>query len=240
MQIANDTALENKITNHWLSPLAFVFYFALLKLLILMIFGGGYGYFRDELYYIACSEHLDWGYADHAPLIALITGVGRFLFGDSLSGIHLLPALAGSVKILLTGLIVRELGGKRFAVILSCLCVLFSSDLAIDAFLSMNAFEGVFWMGCVLCFLLVVNRNDPRYWLLFGVLTGIGLMNKHSMLFFGFAMVVGILLTKARSQFANKWIWIGGAVAYAIFLPNLLWEWRPLNFSETSRLRARM
>jgi 4-amino-4-deoxy-L-arabinose transferase-like glycosyltransferase len=226
MPIVNDVALKSTTPNKWLSPLAFIFYFASLKLLIHMIFSGGYGYFRDELYFLACGEHLDWGYADHAPLIALIAKASRAIFGDSLFSIRLFPALAGAVKVLLTGLIVRELGGKRFAVILSCLCVLFSADLAIDGFLSMNAFEGVFWMGCVLCFLLAINRNEPRYWLVFGAIAGMGLMNKHSALFFGFAMVIGIVLTKARSQFAGKWLWIGGAIAFLIFLPNLVWQWR--------------
>jgi len=226
MRIANDHALENTAPNTWLSPLAFIFYFASLKLIVHMIFSSGYGYFRDELYFLACGEHLDWGYVDHAPLIGLIARASRVFFGDSMLSIRLLPAVAGAFKVFLTGLMVRELGGKRFAVILSCLCVLFSSDLAMDGFLSMNAFEGVFWMGCVLCFLRAINRNEPRYWLLFGVLAGIGLMNKHSTLFFGFAMVVGIVLTKARSQFAGKWIWAGGAIALLIFLPNLIWEWR--------------
>ena len=104
---ANDPAIENTIPNRWLSPLAFIFYFASLKLLILMIFSGGYGYFRDELYFLACGEHLDWGYADHAPLIALIARASRAILGDSLFSIRLLPACAGAVKILLTGLIVR-------------------------------------------------------------------------------------------------------------------------------------
>lgn len=116
MRIANDPALGKTVPNKWLSPLAFIFYLALLKLLIHMVFSSGYGYFRDELYYLACGEHLDWGYADHAPLIALIAKASRALLGDSLFSIHLLPALAGAVKILLTGLIVRELGGKRFTI----------------------------------------------------------------------------------------------------------------------------
>ena len=226
MRTANDLVVENETANHWLSPLAFIFYVASLKLLIHLIFSSGYGYFRDELYYLECGEHLDWGYADHAPLIALIAKASRELLGDSLFSIRLLPALAGTFKVVLTGLMVRELGGKRFAVILSCLCVLFSSDLAMDGFLSMNAFEGVFWMGCVLSFLLAINRNEPRYWLVFGVLAGIGLMNKHSTLFFGFAIVTGIVLTQARSQLRSKWLWMGGAVAFLIFLPNLIWQWQ--------------
>jgi hypothetical protein len=228
--ITSMNTLEGEIPGHtcekFLSPLALVIYFALLKLLIHLIFINGYGYFRDELYYLACGDHLDWGYVDHAPLIALISRAVRLFWGDSLFSIRLLPAVAGALKVLLTGLIVRELGGKRFAVVLACLCILLSGHLVIDSFLSMNSFEGVFWTGCVLCFLLAIKRSHPRYWILFGILAGIGLMNKHSTLFFGAGMFAGIVLTKNRSQLAEKWVWIGGGLALLIFLPNLVWEWR--------------
>src|SRR5579863_7188897 len=98
--------------------------FALAALLIHLLTNGRYGYFRDELYYLACGDHLDWGYVDHAPLIALIARTSRALFGDSLHAIRFFAALASPALILLTGLITRELGGGRFAVALACLCVL--------------------------------------------------------------------------------------------------------------------
>ena len=43
------------------------------KLLIHLYAGRYYGYFVDELYYLACSRHLGWGYVDHPPLIAVGT-----------------------------------------------------------------------------------------------------------------------------------------------------------------------
>src|SRR5215470_1394049 len=98
--------------------------FASAGLLLHLLTNAQYGYFRDELYYLACGDHLDWGYVDHAPLIALVAKTSRALFGDSLHSIRLLPALASFVLILLTGLLARELGGGRFAVGLACLCVL--------------------------------------------------------------------------------------------------------------------
>ena len=99
----------------WTNSLAIAGWFTLAGLAIHMLTNGAYGYFRDELYFLDCGQHLDWGYVDHAPLVALVARVGRMLFGDSLHAIRFLPALAAAAKILLTGLIARELGGGRFA-----------------------------------------------------------------------------------------------------------------------------
>src|ERR1700739_3473060 len=92
--------------------------FAVAACLIHFLWNGRYGYFRDELYYAACGQHLAWGYVDHAPLIAVGARVTRMLFGDSLQSLRFFPALSAGAKILLTGWIVRELGGGRFAPIL--------------------------------------------------------------------------------------------------------------------------
>ena len=214
------------IESRWLSLFAIAMYFALAKLLIHFLTNNQYGYFRDELYYMACGDHLDWGYVDQAPMVAWLIRLSRALFGDSLFALRLLKAVAGAVKVLLTGLIARELGGHRFAVVLSCLCVLVGGYLAIDSFFSMNAFEPVFWMGAAYFIIRAIKRDEPRYWLLFGVLAGLGLENKHSTLFFGFGIFVGLLTTPASRFFASKWFWMGGALALALFLPNITWEYR--------------
>ena len=188
---------------------------------------GRYGYFRDELYYAACGEHLAWGYVDHAPLVALVARFSRWLLGDSLFALRFFPALASAAKVLLTGWMVRELGGRRFALILATTTAFMAPIyLTFDNFLSMNAFEPVFWMLCAALTMRIVHRGDARLWLLFGLVAGLGLLNKHSMLFFGFGLFLGLLLTPGRRFFRERWIWLGGLLAFAIFLPNLLWEAR--------------
>src|SRR3954453_17811825 len=63
----------------------------------LHLYGGrNYGYFVDELYYLACARHLDWGYVDQPPLIAVIAKIARAVLGDSLSALRLPAALAGA------------------------------------------------------------------------------------------------------------------------------------------------
>ena len=195
------------------------------KLLIHLYAGRHYGYFVDELYYLACSRHLDWGYVDQPPLIALITWIARMVVGDSLPAIRFLPALAGAVEVALTALMARELGGKRFAQALAALCALVAPGvLAAHHFLSMNAFEPLFWTGCAWLFMRIVNTGNQKLWIWFGILAGFGLQNKYSMLIFGAGIVVGLFLTPQRRSLASPWIWIGCVIAFLIFLPNLRWN----------------
>src|SRR5262245_49481874 len=202
-----------------------VYVLAAVAVLIHFVFNRQYGYFRDELYYAACGEHLAWGYVDHAPLVALASAFTRALFGDSLFALRLLPALSAAPKVILAAWMARELGGAKFSQFFGALLVLLAPIyLTFDNFLSMNAFEPVFWMLCAAIVLRILNGGSPRLWLLFGVVAGLGLLNKHSMLFFGSGLAAGLLVTPARKQFAHIEIWLGAATAFLIFLPNLLWE----------------
>jgi hypothetical protein len=211
----------------WKNPINIAYLIASLKIFLYLWAGGQYGYFRDELYFLACTEHLALGYPDHAPLSIFIAKISRMIFGESLYAIRFLPALAGALKIVLTGFLVREFGGKYFATLLACLSVLVAPVyLGIDNLLSMNVFEPLFWTGCALAYILAVRRENPRFWLLFGVLAGLGLMNKHSIVFFGLAFVIGSFFTQDRKFFADKFFWLAGAIAFFIFLPNLIWQYQ--------------
>ena len=198
---------------------------ALAKLILQLAGITHYGFFRDELYYMACGEHLAWGYVDQPPFVALVAWFSRHFLGNSLFSYRLLPVLAGAAVVCITGLFAKDLGGGRFAQFLACIGILFApAYLAFDSFLSMNAFEPLFWLLCARLVLRIAQGASPRLWLLFGVVAGIGLENKHTMLVFGFALVAGLLLGGELHLFRSKWIWIGAVVALAIFLPNLLWE----------------
>ena len=200
---------------------------AAIKLILHLYAGRYYGYFVDELYNVALARHLAWGYVDVAPMIALIGRVEIALFGTSLSAIRLAPALAGAGLVLLTGAIARELGGRRFAQGLAALCVLLAPGiLALDHFLNVNAFEPLCWMGCALILIRIVNTGNEKLWLWFGLLAGVGLETKHSMLIFGFALVAGVALTPQRKHLFNRWLVLAGLLAFLLFLPNLLWNFQ--------------
>src|SRR5438876_10693626 len=207
------------------SESALIIFFAAVALLVHLLTNGRYGYFRDELYYIACGRHLALGYVDQPPLSILLLRLSQALLGDSLFAIRLLPALAGAATVALTGAIARELGGRGWAIALACagsLCALF--NLAVGNFFSMNAFEPLFWMGCIYLFLRIINGGSPILWLWFGVLVGLSLENKHSTAFFAGGIFVALLLTSERRHFGEKWIWFDGLIAFAIALPNVLWQ----------------
>ena len=197
------------------------------KLLIHLYAGRHYGYFVDELYYLACSRHLDWGYVDQPPLIALITWIARTLLGDSLPAIRFLPALSGAGEVALTALIAREFGGGRFAQGLAGVAAVVAPGiLGMDNLLSMNAFEPLFWMGGAWVLMRIVKTGNHKLWIWFGILAGFGLENKYSMGMFGAGIVFGLLLTPERRVLRSPWFWIAGAIAFLIFLPNLLWNFQ--------------
>jgi hypothetical protein len=208
------------------SDLSIAWVLAAAAVLLQMLTNGRYGYFRDELYFLACSDHLAWGYVDFAPLVALLARVSRVALGDSLHAIRFLPALAEGGQILITGFIARELGGQRFAVFLSGLSVLLAPVILGNATrLSMNPFEPLFWMGAAYFLLRAINRDEPKLLLASGVLLGLGLENKHSTAFFLVSLTIGLLLSPSRRLLLTSWFWLAAAIAFLIFLPNLVWQY---------------
>ena len=145
--------------------------------------------------------------------------------GDSLRAIRFVPALASSLLVIQTAVLAREFGGRRFALLLSAVTVLIAPQyLSNGSLLTTNCLEPNLWMGCAYFAILAIKRNDPRYWLWFGVVAGVGLQEKYSIAVFGVGTVIGLLLTENRRVFLNPGIWLGGLAAFLIFLPNLLWN----------------
>ncbi len=183
-----------------------------------------YGFFIDELYFLACGEHLAWGYVDMPPLTAFQAWLTRALFGDSAWSIRLFPALASAGLVLLTGALVRAFGGGRYAQVLAGLAVCLTPlALFCGSYLSMNSIEPLVWMGCALLVARMIATGETRLWPWFGVLAGIGLLNKDTMALFGFALVAGLVLTRERRLLLTWRLVIGGLLALAIALPNLVW-----------------
>ena len=211
---------------------------AALALLIHLLTLGRYGYFRDELYYVACGRHLDWGYVDHTPFIAVVAAVVRIVLGESLFALRLFPALAHAGLVLTAGLTTRALGGSRFAQGLAALATLAAPVyLGSASILNMNPFDQLLWALCSLLLIQILAREPSRdrgLWILFGVVAGVGLMNKHSMAFFLVAAAIGVALSSERRRLLTPGPWIAASIAALMLSPNLIWQvqhhWPTLEF----------
>jgi hypothetical protein len=185
---------------------------------------GGYGYFRDELYYLACARHLDFGYVDHPPLSIWVLAVWT-MFGDSLFALRFPPAVLGACTVYLAGAIARDLGGGRHAQLLSSVAVgLAPIVLGFSGLYTMNAFDLLFWALTFSVLVRLLRSSEPRSWYLLGVLLGTGAMNKLSMLWLACGLALGFLLTEQRRQLRSTAPWIAVGLAIVLFSPYVIWN----------------
>jgi len=196
---------------------------------------GHYGMFRDEFYYLACADHLAWGYVDQPPLSIAILAAWKAIAGDSVQAIRILPALAGASVVVLAGMLARELGGGRFAQGLSALAAAVApAYIAIAGFYSMNAFEVVVWTAAFYLLARLFNTGRTGLWIPLGLLLGVGLLNKISVFVLGAGIAGGLLLTRWRGQLRTRHLWTGVAIALVLFVPHVIWQvthgWPTLEF----------
>jgi hypothetical protein len=195
----------------------------------------GYGYFRDELYYVACGEHLDYGYVDHPALSIWIVWLSRALLGDSPFALRIVPALAGGLTVWVIGKIAAEIGGGPFAQALACTAALVAPVyLAVDSFYSMNALDVLFWALAVLVLVRTLRTPTTARWALLGLVLGLGLTNKISVLWLGAGIAVGLVLTSHRRHLRTAGPYFAAAIAAAFMVPYIVWnarhDWATLEF----------
>jgi 4-amino-4-deoxy-L-arabinose transferase-like glycosyltransferase len=190
-----------------------------------------YGYFRDELYYAACSNHLAAGYVDHPPLSIYLLFISIHLFGKSLFALRLFPAIASGIVVFITGLITRKLNGGYLAIILACISVaLIPEFLGTASIYSMNAYDWLFWVLAYYLVILIIKsplteyNHNKKLWILLGLVLGLGLLNKIDLLWFGFALLIGLILTPQRVHLKTIWPYLAGLIAFAIFSPYIYWN----------------
>ncbi len=211
------------------------FTFAALALHLLVNAFGGYGIFRDEYYYIACSKRLAAGYVDQPPLSMFLMAAGRAVFGDSQFGIRVLPAIAHALTVFFGGLIARRLGGHRMAVVLTCTAAsLAPLIIGHTNIFQMNAFAHLLWTLAAYLLVRIVDGSRPGFWLLLGVVLGFGLLNKIDFLWFGAGLAAALLLTNLRRHLATPWPYAAAALALVLFSPFVIWNathgWAHLEF----------
>jgi 4-amino-4-deoxy-L-arabinose transferase-like glycosyltransferase len=155
-----------------------------------LITGGNYNIFRDEYYYIDCAKHLAFGYVDEPPFSIFILALWKAVFGDSQLSIRIIPALLGSVLVVMGGVIAASMGGNKTAQVFSALAVLCApAYLGMGSIYSMNSFDVVFWAILFYVLIKIINTENEKLWLWFGIIAGFGLMNKISVGYLGAGII---------------------------------------------------
>jgi len=184
-----------------------------------------YGFYSDELYYLACAERLAWGYIDQPPLFPFVLRLHSQLFGDSLLALRMFPAAAGCLAALLTGWMARRMGGGLFAQVLATLAVIVSPQLQVFfSFFTVNCLEVLLWTTASWTLLELCRSRDPRLWLPLGVVLGASLLTKHTTVLLVAAVAAATVLSSLRRDCLGKWPWLGALAAVLIVLPNLYWQ----------------
>jgi 4-amino-4-deoxy-L-arabinose transferase-like glycosyltransferase len=193
---------------------------------LLLTVAGRYGYHRDELYFLAASRHLAWGYVDQPPLTPALAGLARLLFGDWLPGLRLLPAVAVGALVVVSGLLTRELGGGRAAQLLAAACVAGSGvTLASGHLHSTTTYDVLAWAVGLLLLARLLATGERRLWLPIGLVTGVGLLNKATVVQLAGAVLVGMLADRhARRLLASRWLAAGAVLALLLWAPYLAWQ----------------
>ena len=198
---------------------------AAIKTAFFLAIAGFWGIHRDEFYYLAGGRRLDWGYVDHPVITPLLYRIGDVVFGSSQRGLHTMPALLAGILVVVAALLARELGGGRTAQVIAAMGVAVAPMfLTTSHFTSTVTVDILMWSIGLLLVARLLRTRDERLWLAIGVVAGIGLLNKNTMLFWGIGVAAGVLLTSDRSLLRSRWLAAGALIAGIALLPYLAWE----------------
>src|SRR6516225_152796 len=187
---------------------------------------GRYGFHRDELATIDDARFLSWGYVVYPPVTPFLARVSLTLFGASMIGLRFFAALTTGIAMVLTGLMAREIGGRRPAQLVAAWAAVIAGPAVSFGYLFQYvSFDYLWWVLAAWVTIRLLRSEDQRWWLALGAAVGLGMMTRFTMAFLLAGIVGGIILTRPR-WLLNKWLWCGAAVGLLILLPNLIWQVR--------------
>jgi len=192
--------------------------------LLHLLTNGRYGFHRDEWQFLSDARHLDWGFVAYPPLTAAVERLSLAVFGLNMVGLRLASVLAQAMAIVVTGLMARELGGRRLAQVTAAVTVALSPlPLFEGTEFQYTTFDYLWWVLIAFFTIRLLRTGDARWWVAIGAAIGMGLETKYAISFFVAALLAGLLFSSARRYFLNPWFYGGVAVALMISLPNLVW-----------------
>ncbi|MDE3200993.1 MAG: glycosyltransferase family 39 protein [Acidobacteriota bacterium] len=185
---------------------------------------GRYGFHRDEWQFLSEARHLDWGFVPFPPLDPFLERIGLSLFGLSLVGLRMFSVIAQSIALVVSGLMAKELGGNRWAQVVTLICVGLSPLPIFNATeFQYTSFDFLWWVLAAYFIVRLLKTENQRWWIAIGITLGLGMQTKYSIAFFIAGILTGLILSSARRSLKSGWFYAGAAVGFLIFLPNLLW-----------------
>lgn len=207
------------------SYLSFILIFVFIKIGLNLLAMSHFGFHRDEFLHLVLADHLDWGYKEVPPFIAILAKISTTFFGYSVFVARIFPTICGGLIVWLTGLITVELGGRRFAIALACLALIFSPAFAASDYLFQPVvFDQLWWVLAVWLLAKYCNTSNAKYVYWMGAVVGIGLLTKYTMAFFTFSLLIGIAISKQRKMLLSRQILGAIIIAIIISLPNVIWQ----------------
>ncbi len=203
----------------------FILIFVAIKVLFNLLAISHFGFHRDELLHLALGDHLAWGYKEVPPFIALLAYLINHLLGDTLVATRIFPTLFAALMVWFTGKLVVEMGGRRLAITIACLTLIFSPAFAASDYLFQPViFDQFWWLLAVYLIVRFLNTRNAINLYILGLVVGLGLLTKYTMGFFIIALIIGLLFTKQRSILWSRQFFISLSLALIIFLPNVIWQ----------------
>jgi 4-amino-4-deoxy-L-arabinose transferase-like glycosyltransferase len=192
---------------------------------VLLAFAPRYGFHRDELYFMANADHPAWGYVDHPPVTPLLGWLSQQMFGDSLFGLRVVPALVAAGVVVAAGAVATELGGGRTAAAVAAWATASTATvLALGHMLTTPTVDVLVWTTAIWVLCRIVRTHDGRWFLLLGAIVGVGLLNKFTVLLAVASFGAALAMLPQRRVLATPWILAGAALAAAMWSPNLWWQ----------------
>lgn len=213
------------------------FYFVLWTVLPFWLSGS---YALDVVEGIYWGREWQWGYYKHPPLSSWV------LYGFYRAFGHIGPYLLSQLCIALSLWLVYRLGRALLSVQRAFLGALLLMGVFYYTWPSLefnhNIAQLPLWAGIIYVLYLVTTRARLRYWLLFGVLAGLGMLVKYSVAILLVAALLYSLATKQRRLWLGVGPWLALLVAVVIFAPNMVWlvhhDWLPFTYAQTRAAEA--
>ena len=224
--LINEKIMLNKWSLNKLSEETFIVLSLMCATVVFQLLLRDYGFHDDELYYMTIGDGWNFSNLEILPITPLYLKIFTFLFGYSIWVIHLASSLCCAFILGTACMITKELGGKKYAFLLTGILLLFSGLVPAASVFTYDAPGHLIWMIALYGVVRALKDNNPRWAILTGIFIGIGMLNKVTIIFLPLALLVSLLIVPQRAWFRGKWLWIAGGIIIPFTIPFIVWQFR--------------